>query len=53
MNHKDVWTRAIWTFVQAFIASLLVTGASKAALVAAAAAGLSAVKTYWVQISTQ
>lgn len=49
----DLVTRALWTFGQAFIAGLAVAASNvtdlataKVALLAAVAAGLSAVKTY-------
>mgnify|MGYP006136719961 CR=1 FL=1 len=45
---KDLAGRAAWTFAQAFLAVLLVTPEpfSKVALVAAVAAGVSALKTF-------
>jgi hypothetical protein len=49
VNWKDLVLRAVWTFVQAAGATLLVLDMDQlgtAALVAAVAAGLSAVKTY-------
>lgn len=48
VNWKDLIGRAAWTFAQAAVAVLLVsdTPFSKAAVVAALAAGLSAVKTF-------
>lgn len=45
---KDLAERAAWTFVQAFVAVLLVTPEpfSKLALAAGVAAGISALKTF-------
>lgn len=45
---KDLLKRAAWTFGQAFVAVLLLTPEpfTKVALVAAAAAGVSALKTF-------
>jgi len=47
MDYRDVVERALWTAAQAFLAVFLVTDTSslKAAVVAAAGAGLSVVKT--------
>lgn len=53
MNAKEIWERAIWTFLQAFIASLTLDATTltggvriwRTMFIAAFAAGLSAVKT--------
>jgi hypothetical protein len=47
---RDLVTRALWTFSQSFLAVLAVSQEpfTSAAVVAAAAAGLSAVKTWFV-----
>jgi len=49
-NHRDLFERAAWTFLQAFLATLALGGftdwpAARSAVVGAIAAGLSAVKT--------
>lgn len=46
----DLGTKALWTFLQAFVAVLLLTPEpfTKIALISAAAAGLSALKTFLV-----
>lgn len=53
INWKDIAERAVWTFVQAFLATLTIDAASltsgtnfwRSAIISALAAGLSAVKT--------
>jgi hypothetical protein len=60
LEHKDVWARAVWTFVQAFAAAFLVLAPgilaapnltdakalSVSAALAGIAAGISALKNY-------
>ena len=57
INWKDILERAAWTFVEAFLVALPttitmdMTGAAwKSALLSAACAGLSAVKTLIIEI---
>ena len=60
VNWKDVLERAAWTFVEGFLVALPATfsvgmdgAAWKSALVGAAMAGLSALKTFIVDIVKQ
>ncbi|MCI9585273.1 MAG: hypothetical protein HFH45_01395 [Bacilli bacterium] len=50
VNWKDLIERALWSFVQGFLASLVVTGFTqdemKIALIGALTGGLSALKTF-------
>mgnify|MGYP006389164205 CR=1 FL=1 len=50
-NFRDLVERAAWTFAQTFIATWAVTNfrLDKTALIAAAASGLSALKTFVIQ----
>lgn len=55
INWKNIAERALWTFVEGFLISLSLTSGMdgsevKAALAAAAMAGLSAVKTLAVEL---
>lgn len=55
INWKNIAERALWTFIQGFLVSLSLTAGMdgseiKAALAAAAMAGLSAVKTLAVEM---
>jgi len=60
IDWKDLATRAFWTFVEGFLVALpageamgMDIGAWKAALIAAAMAGVSAVKTLMVELIRQ
>ena len=60
INWKDIASRSAWTFLEGFLVALPVTfsagmdGATwKSALLAAAMAGLSALKTYLVEVVKQ
>ena len=50
MDYRDIAERAIWTFVQAFLGAAVIGGAVniEAGLVAGAAAGVSVLKTAFV-----
>lgn len=57
INWKDIAERAVWTFVEGFLVALPATfsvgmddAAWKSALVGAAMAGLSALKTFAIEI---
>ena len=57
INWKNILERALWTFVEAFLVSLPatitadMTGAAwKSALLSAACAGISAVKTFSIEV---
>lgn len=58
---KDILSRAAWTFVQAFLATLTIDAASltsgtnfwRSAIISALAAGLSAVKTAALNIISE
>ncbi len=60
VNWKDIAERAAWTFAEGFLVALPTTfgigmdgAAWKAALLAAAMAGLSALKTYAIEVVKQ
>ena len=55
MNYKDLATRAVKTFVQTFLATWAISGnaLNKTALIAAAAAGVSAVWNTVLQVRGQ
>lgn len=57
INWKDILTRALWTFAEGFLIALPATfsvgmdgAAWKSALVGAAMAGLSALKTFIIEV---
>ena len=60
LNWKDIFERAVWTFAEGFLVALPVTfnagmdgAAWKSALVAAAMAGLSMLKTFAIDLVKQ
>lgn len=54
INWKNVLERALWTFVQGFISTMVITGFTKeelkATLIGGLAGGLSALKTIIVEL---
>ena len=54
INWKNVLERALWTFVQGFISTMVITGFTKeelkATLIGGLAGGLSALKTIFVEL---
>lgn len=54
INWKNVLERALWTFVQGFISTMVITGFTKeelkATLIGGLAGGLSALKTILVEL---
>lgn len=54
INWKNVIERAVWTFVQGFLSTMIITGFTrdelKATLIGGVAGGLSALKTVIVEL---
>lgn len=51
IDWKNILTRALWTFLEAFLVALPATNSfDKSALLSAACAGLSAVKTFIIEL---
>lgn len=54
INWKNVLERALWTFVQGFLSTMIITGFTKeelkATLIGGLAGGISAVKTIIVEL---